>query len=113
MHNNMPINPDNDTIAAIATAISLSGNTESCLNLPSEIAAAIATALNLSGKTEESCKASNAAAAIGAALFLHLFKNTTTVPENNHKVQALSFWSQYGRANAQDARQHVFNRSRA
>ncbi len=114
VQNNIPIDSENDTVDSVAVAINLSADNGSCFSLPLETAAAIATAIHLSGKAEEELPilGSGVAAAIGAALFLHLVENTARKHENIHKEQMPSLWSQYGRANAQNSRLQVFNRTR-
>jgi len=78
--------PETDTIAAIAAALHLSGKTESAANPDSDIAAVIA-----------------------AALHLHLTGDDTAY-ESDKKSYMLSPWSQYGRAQIQNARFKIFNR---
>jgi ribulose kinase len=78
--------PDTDTVAAIATALNLSGRTESAANFGSDIAAAIA-----------------------AALHLHLTR-ADTASGSEKKIHEPSPWSQYGREQIQNARFRIFNR---
>jgi len=78
--------PDTDTVAAIATALNLSGRTESAASFGSEIAAAIA-----------------------AALHLHLTM-ADTASGSEKEIHVTSSWSQYGREQIQNARFRIFNR---